>query len=235
MLNLTRVLRFIETRLGYKFIDLEVDTNEIIDNIVDESLRTFSKKFPLRVRHIIDTEKDRVEGYRNRYYIKTDYEILSVAQYYGNTNNSVNNDVVYMSGGYTNTTDYVNAQLLNDIASMVTNPTTVNYFDEDNSVEIYPGNLGSTKVMIDILCIHKDDFTTIPNNLEDEFKMLALYDTQIMLLPLRNRFSNLQTPFGSIELFIDQLQDAESKRDELLERWRNNYYKSPKRKKIFIR
>lgn len=235
MVNLTRVLRHIEVEMGYRFIDLEVSERDIVENLKDETLRTFSKKFPFRVRHFIHAGRDKVMGFHNRYYIKTDLDVLSVAKASSNASYGITGDLVYVSG-VGNVADFVNHSLLADLVSMVQVPNTFHYYDEDQTIELNPGGYSSgTKILIQINCIHKDDFSTIPTNMEDEFSNLAALDTMRMLYPLRNRFANLQTPFGGIEQFVEKLADAEGKREELLEKWRRNYYKSPKRQKIYVR
>jgi hypothetical protein len=123
---------------------------------------------------------------------------------------------------------------MSDLVSMITVPTTIQYFPEDNSLEIYPDTYTKGTVLVELNCVHLNDFSTIPLNMRDEFLKLCLYDTQEVIYHMRKRFSNLQTSFGNIELFIDDLQDAPSKKEELLERWKANYFKSPKRKKIYV-
>ena len=70
--------------------------------------------------------------------------------------------------------------------------------------------------------------------MEEYFKSLALYDIQIYLYNIRSRFQTLNTPFGQIDLNLDILNDAFSKREELLELFRRNMGKGFNRKRVWI-
>lgn len=78
MMNQTILIRELEMDLGYKFTDLEIEHDEILEIIKIKTLPTFSKYFPYQTRITIDREKDLVPGYSNRYYLKTDSEIMNI-------------------------------------------------------------------------------------------------------------------------------------------------------------
>ena len=78
MLNQTTLIRELEMDLGYKFTDLEITHDEIMDIVKIRTLPTFSKYFPYQTRITIDRYKDQVPGYSNRYYLNTDYDIMNV-------------------------------------------------------------------------------------------------------------------------------------------------------------
>lgn len=232
-LNSTSILRYIEKRLGYKFEDLEIDSEDIIENIYQESLPTFSKSFPYMVRHLINPYNDLVPTFKNRYYIKLEEPFICFGiNKVFLSNDMIGDDLVGMQT--INTGSSYQSQLMADMISACRVPVTFDYFNEDNSVEIYPNSITNAKILTECKCVHFKDFSTIPFTLMEEFKKLAFYDTEIALLPLRKRFSNLSTAFGNIELFIGELEEADSKRTELLELWRKNFAKSSKRKKIYI-
>lgn len=229
MLNTTYILRFIEKKLGYKFNELELSPDEIIENIQEETLITFSKFFPYQSTSVIRNE-DRVEGTNNEYYIESDFEITGVARLYDNT-------TMYAGGGLLpyggNMIDPMSRQFTADAMSMNKNPLTFQ-FNHPNTITITPSlyTIRETKILLN--CVHPKHFATIPTNLQDEFLKLALYDTKETLYQIRHRFANLQTAFGSIELFIDDLQDATDRKQELLDKWRLNFAKQSNRKKLYI-
>lgn len=229
MLNSTYIIRFIEKRLGYKFNELEIDPDEIIENIKQETLVTFSKHFPYQSETTISNGK-LVEGTNNSYYLESDFRILSVARVYDNT-------TMYAGGGLLpyggNMIDPMSRQFTADALSMNKNPLTYQ-FTYPNVVTLTPAiyTIRETKVLLN--CVHPEHFATIPINLQDEFLKLALLDTKEVLYSIRHRFSNLQTAFGNIELFVDDLQDATDRKQELLEKWRANFAKQGNRKKIYI-
>lgn len=232
MINSTIILRYLEKKLGYRFMDLEISPNDIIEDIQTDSLETFSKYYPYIVRHQIDVVEDKVPGYENRFFLKTQLPILAVKKHY--LNNNFYGDLGQV-GSERNfcPKSFAEGQIMADLTSMVRTPITFDFI-HPNMVEIQPSGFTKGRILIDLHCIHPLDFSTIPLNLKDEFLKLCLLDTQESLYQIRHRFANLQTAFGNIELFIDDLQEAPSKKDELLEKWRRNAYKSSKRKKLYI-
>lgn len=227
------VLNYIERQFGYGFNELELSTDDILNTIRMETLPTYSKYFPYIIYHYINPDTDKVNGYDNRYYLKCEnYTVLGVAEvymtntYYGDIAGLGYSSAVGMNGS--------EAQMIQDVLSVNRVPVTHRYNPDDDSVTIFPAGTPKTAVLVKLKVVHLDDFSSIPLNMRDEFLKLCLYDVQMAIFPLRRRFANLQTAFGSIELFIDDLQEASSRRDELLEKWRGKFLKAPNRKKIYI-
>lgn len=230
MLNNTKVLRHIEKKLGYKFTDLEIDENEIIDEIKQNTLRVYSKYFPY-ITKVDITTAEKIDGKYNRFLIDPDgLEIMSI-------NRLITGNMEYVDPSIITRPNYqadiFSSIMANDMYSMVRNPITFRFL-EPNIVEVYPSVIGLTNIVLFVNAIHPDHLGTIRANMEDQFLKLAVLDVKDALYQIRHRFANLTTPYGSIELFIDDLQEAESKRDELLEVWRRQSNKNANRKRIFI-
>jgi len=236
MLNTTKVIRYIEMHLGYRFSQLEITHEEILDLIDMETLITFSKYFPYQGEPInIDCNKDKVEGHNNIYYIDSETEILNV-------NKMIPNAIL---GPYTLVTDlginlnpsiYSNpiaAQLDMDLYSTTKNPVTFRFI-HPNKIEVTPMTANFNNFTITVNRVHPNHFGTIPNLLRTEFLTLALYDVQIMLYKIRSRFQNIQTTFGEMNLMLDDLSNASSARQELIEKFHANILKNPTRKKLII-
>jgi len=236
MLNTTNVLRHIEKELGYKFSQLEITHDEILDLLKLETLTTFSKYFPYQGDLIvIEPIKDLVPGTSNIFYIDSETEILNI-------NKLVPNSIL---GPYLNTSEVgvsianslysnpISRQLDKDLISAVTNPTTFRFI-YPNKVEITPAALASNTFAIMVNRVHPDHFGTIPGLLRDEFLELAVCDVKIMLYKIRTRFQNISSTFGELSLFIDDLQNAKDERKDLLDKFRTNVLKNPNRKKIII-
>lgn len=227
------VLNYIERNFGYGFNELELNTDDILNTIRMETLPTYSKFFPYMIEHYINPDEDRVNGYDNRYYLKCEgYTVLGVAEvfitntYYGDIAGLGYSSAVGMNGS--------EAQLIQDVLSVNRVPVTHRYNGDDNSVTIFPSGIPKHAVLAKLKVVHLDDFSSIPLNMRDEFLKLCLYDVQSAIFPLRRRFSNLQTAFGNIELFIDDLAEAPNKREELFEKWRRYSHKAANRKKIYV-
>lgn len=232
-LTSTSILNFIERKFGYGFNELELNPDDILSTIRMETLPTYSKYFPYIIDHLINPLEDKVPNYENRYYLKVeDYTVLGVAEVF--LSNTYYGDIVGLGYSAAVTNNGAEAQMVQDILSANRVPVTHKYYAEDESVAVYPGGLMNKSVLCRIKVVHPDDFSTIPLNMRDEFLKLCLYDVQEAIYPLRRRFANLQTAFGNIELFVDDLAEATSRKEELFEKWRRNIIKAPNRKKLYI-
>lgn len=230
MLNTTKVLRHIEKKLGFKFTDLEIDENEIMDEIRQNTLRVYSKYYPYITRVDITTQ-EKIDGKINRFIIDPQgLEIMSM-------NRLILGNMEYIDPSIITRPNYqadiFSTILANDMMSMVRNPITFNFM-EPNILEVYPSVIGLTNVMLFVNAVHPEHLGTIRANMEDQFLKLAYLDIADMLYMIRARFANMTTPYGNIELMVDRLQDAADKREELLQEWRRQSNKNANRKRIFI-
>lgn len=234
MLNSTEVIQYIEKNLGFQLTDLELTHDEIINNIRKDSLRTFSKYFPNTERVRVGKE-DLVEGYQNMYYLNTETDCVNVNRVIHSSLLGANavTDMLHPTAMAMMYGDPISRQLESDVVSTTKNPVTFVYY-HPNKVEITPMTYATDHFIVVCNTIHADHFGTIPENLREVFLDLCLYDTQMSLYAIRSRFNNLQTTFGSIELFLDELREARDRRKELIEVMYRDSIKSARRKKIII-
>lgn len=229
MLNESILIQWLEKNLGYRFNELELSHEEILNNIKSDSLITYSKFFPYQYK-ITLSDEDLVPGTSNAYYLNCPLEIINI-------NRLIHNDYIFSDTNPLTRTDVFGdpftKQLANDMYSMGKNPITFD-FDYPNVITIYPALIKVQGTLVICNTVHPSHFGTIPANMREQFLQLCLYDTKIVLYSLRSRFSALNTPYGSIELNIDDLREASDKKDNLLEIWRRLFAKSAKRKKLFI-
>lgn len=234
MLNQTEVLRHIERELGFLFVDLELSEDDIINTINKYTIPVFSKFAP-RQERIKVNENDLVEGYSNIYYLDTETPIVNI-------NRVIGGDILGHVG-YTGAAMHpsasvamgnpIESQMLADLRGQVS-PRTYR-FHHPNKLEFLPGNIVSKAGLTVITnSYHPEHLGTIPNNMQEHFLELATYDVKMSLYPLRNRFANLQTTFGSIELFIDDLQSARDERKEFIERLEAKSLFNSDRRKLFL-
>lgn len=101
-------------------------------------------------------------------------------------------------------------------------------------VEVFPKSYTHTDWLCEMRLIHPAHLATIPTTQAEDFLKLCLYDVQIALYPIRSRFVNLNTAYGSIELFMEGLQDAKTNRETLIEKFQGRFLKSGNRKKVFV-
>jgi len=227
-MNPTTVLQSIEKNLGASFQVLELTNEDILNILVEETIPTFSTYYPFYTLIQIDPNKDAVPYRYNTFYIKTDLELIGVSKIMAEN---------YMGNGGLPMAFYdsdpVNRQMTADVASMYLQPITFD-FEEPNIVSIYPKTQLMGKFMLEVKAYHPSHMATIPVAMRNEFLEMALYDVRIALYPIRHKFQTINTTFGSIELFMDKLESAQDDKKTLMEKWRSNFYKSAKRRKIFI-
>lgn len=245
-INQTTVLRHIQRRLGYKFSDLELSPDEIIETITEETLPVFSKYFPYIDRIRVGDEQ-RVPGYSNIFYLKSsfDTDIINVNRVVGldlinstGGGNGVDGNLMFatpragsqFSAGGNNPIDN---QLMTDLLSMQSNPAVFQFYAPDR-IEIKPNYSSISQFLIELNSVHPNSMITIPTNLRREFMNLAYADVCESLYPIRMRFENLQTTFGSMNLFTDQLNEGMQSRQEIMEKFQESLIRNGKRKKLWI-
>lgn len=231
MINSTYIIQYIEKMLGYHFNELEIDSEEILNNIKQDTLITYSKYFPYQ-KNILLNEADKVKGREGAYYINTKLKILGVSQVVTN-NTAFTDPYLSVANIRQGSLDRFSMIQMADFSSMYNNPLTFS-FEHPNVVVIQPTLIDASNTLVKINAVHPDNFSTIPYNMIDNFLELCVLDTKIVLYPIRHRFNNLNTVYGSIELFIDDLQDAADKKKDLIENWRKTSIRQTNRKKLFI-
>ena len=104
-----------------------------------------------------------------------------------------------------------------------------------NKIRIMPNPAAgfSHKIGVKLKVAHSD-FQEFSPGLREVILKLALCDVKLDILGMRRIFTNISTGMNEIELAIGTYEEAESKRDELLEKIRANMHLSANRRKIFI-
>ena len=227
-MNPTDVLQYIELNLGASLQVLELDSNDIMSVVRTQTLPTFSIYYPNYQLLSITPAKDKVPNRFNTFYLKTDAEIIGVSKvlaenYMGNSGLPL---AYYDS-------DPINRQMTADIASMFLQPITFAY-EAPNILSVYPKTQLLGKFTVEVKTVHPEHLATIPFGYSNEFLECALYDVRIALYPIRQRFSTINTTFGNLELFMDKLDSAFEDKKQLLEKWRTNFNKSSRHRKIFV-
>lgn len=236
MLNQSILIQNLEMDLGYKFTDLEIDHDEILRIVKLRTLPEFSKYVPYQERVIVDATTDKVPNFNNRYYIKSENEILNVNNVSGinvSAAGSANWDLPVNTRTFNFSSQglsIIDSQIAADIGSF-SNPTTWMYY-HPGMIEISPGIPHKMLVVCNV--IHPDHLLTIPTNMQSVFTLLASLDVRMALYQMRNRFNNMQTTFGTLDLFVDDLSSAKDERNELVERLKLNSVKMARRRKIWI-
>ena len=82
----------------------------------------------------------------------------------------------------------------------------------------------SSKVVIELGFEHDKSLASIPETASESFMELALLDLKDNLYPTIKQYTDIQTAIGNINFKMDNWENAESDRKELLNRWDDVYH-----------
>jgi len=226
----TDVIRHIKRQIGAVVYDIELSDDEMMAVVFQHTIPTFSKYFPYRFRVLV-TEKDEVVAGKSTY-ILPDIDGLEVM---GISKVQVGEfyNLGYNSGlvqGFANPYD---SQLFADFRSVTQTPVT-SHFIAPNHIEIFPKLWLRRSAIVTVKAVHPKHLRTIKESLRDDFLHLALLDVLESLYPIRKKFENISSPYGSINLFLEQVERAHDEREQLLEKFHENVLRDSDAPKIFI-
>lgn len=82
----------------------------------------------------------------------------------------------------------------------------------------------SSRIIIEFALEHDKSLATIPETARESFIDLALLDVKENLYPTLKNYTELNTAIGTINLKLDDWQNAEEQRKELLDKWQDTYH-----------
>jgi len=226
----TDVLRHIKRMIGSIVYDIELSDDEMMSVVFQHTLPVFSKYFPYRFRVLVSEKDEVVQG--KACYLLPDIDNLeitgiskvSIGNFYNYTYN--NGLIAGLSNPYDN-------QIYADFKSVTETPCTWHYL-APNHIEIFPKLWFKNRAVVTVKAVHPKHLRTIKQSLRDEFLHLALLDVLESLYPIRKRFENISSPYGSISLFLEQVERAHDEREQLLEKFHENSLRDSEAPKIFI-
>lgn len=224
-LNKSTVIRRIESRLGLSHHILELSKFDVMETVIQETLPEFSKHFPYMVTIDIDPN-DRIPNRKGWYHLKTDLDVIGVSK---TVTDGFTSGTMFMSNYFN---DPIARQMHANLTSSFQHPILFHYH-HPNMLEMHPKDYIHNSIAVELKCIHPDHLMTIPIGHREWFLNLAFYDICLALHPIRFHFSQINTSFGSIELFNQHLETAQDKRDELLEKMKLDSIKASNRRKIY--
>lgn len=96
-------------------------------------------------------------------------------------------------------------------------------FIHPRTLRIY-NQYSESKVVLDLGFQHDVSLASIPETARTSFMELALLDVKENLYPIFKNYANLTTAYGNIDLKIDNWENAESERKDLIQRWDDTYH-----------
>jgi len=228
----TTLLRHVKAQLGATTRPLPVSDDDMMEVVLEETIPTFSKYYPYMYPIMVDPKTDELDSndmLKSVFVMNTNgLEVLGVKGTYRTDGQAA--DARYP---YYNTNNIYDIAVANNYLSM-TQITDTFAFYPPSIIELYPKMFDKRPFMVIVKCVHLPSLQSIPIKLKDQFFDLATLDIKISFFPILKHYDQLNTPFGTIDLKVNDLEEAKSERNDLLEKFRSMYLKEPERKKIWI-
>lgn len=230
--NMSSVLTRIKSTLGLYTIALPFENVDQVlsDIIINVTLPVFSTYSPYREKLRVDTkeltELERADSYqtfllpdwKNKHIIMVedveyDETMLSGFGYYGGftpffTNNMLQQSLLANVGA-------------NISRSMIPKMT----FEYEHPRKLRIWNLfNSCKLVLKVCCMHHPSLASISPTTFESFYKLALLDVEMFLYNTMKHYNNVESAYGRIDLKIDEWQNAEAERKELIDKWDDSYH-----------
>lgn len=231
-MNISSVITRIKLSLGLMaistpFENLDETLLEIINTI---TLPVFSLYNPCKDTLVIQT-KDMERIYKTEQYetyllpdfknrnllyvfdVRYDDSCLSGLGHYGG-------GMPLISGGIIQ-----QAMLANAGASLMSQmmPKLTFKYEHPRKLIIYNMYINS-RLVIDLGFEHDKSLASIPETARESFMQLALLDVKSNLYPTLKMYNEINTAIGNINLRIDDWANAESAREELINKWDDTYH-----------
>jgi len=230
-MNLSSLITRIKLELGIYAIALPIeDIDGTISKVIkDITLRTYSQYFPQY--DIIRKPSAEIEkASRNLEYtdlileVPTGQEIVFVADVYYDASD-VSGIGYYGAGMPIYTPNMLADVLTTNVGADLTNmmfPKLTWRFDTPNRLRVW--HLYGGSIFIKYAKLHDQSLASIPVSQEETFFKIALIDVKKVLYSVLKHYNELETAHGRISLKIDDWAEADSKREELLREWDDNFH-----------
>lgn len=232
--NMTLLLNKLERRLGTRQLNLPdfLKKDKWVEVIKEDSLVTFSRYFPNKIKYVLDRNK-----MKNGYYLidedllGDDIVILGVRDL---SWDDMSIDCGYLNGEQYSVYDYfANPYNFEDIAMIQMRADHSSLFNNGLYLDFIPPNKIQVKscvamnvvfprLVVDLLIQHNDINTISPTKMEI-FEELAKADVARFLYNELKYYDGLETVYASIDIKLSDLQDAASRREDVIEKLKESY------------
>lgn len=232
-MNISTLITRIKIKLGIYAIALPFDNPDqaIVDIIQNITLRTFSTFCPHYepMRFLLsDLEEVEKKGSYETYLLPdifSEREIMFVKSVeYSEADIS---GIGYWGGGIPLLQGNMLRQAMTANASLnLTNkiiPKLTFRYEHPRKITLF-NVLSSTHLTFIIALMHDKNLVTISPTMEESFFDLAILDVKDGLYQTLKHYTDLSSAYGNISLKLDDWQNAESERKELINTWKANYH-----------
>ena len=232
-MNASQLLTSIKMDLGIIGMKLPFENPDevMMDVIKLKTLKTFSQYYPVIEKVQFDLSRDleiiKSDYTESAYILPNKYpdrEMLYVREIRPRNHCTGNG---YISPAYDMALDSFYGLMLTqanaDLASVAAPPISFK-FEAPNVLYIYNLATAWGLVDIDIAFEHASNLSTMAITDWDSIQELACTDVKIFLYNTLKMYNEIDTAFGTIQLHIDEWQDAKSDRKDIIEKWRDTYH-----------
>lgn len=202
--NWNNVVQYIKANFGIKSSNLEFTDDELIEYFKEHTLSMFSQHIPKRSWALIDnTEPNNLfSQWVYKLNVPEDITILDVVNVYKGNEVGLITSGMYMFNP-------VDTVMANTLSTMVEHLLPLNTFEfiQPNLIKFDSDPAISNTGCIVEIYIEHTDLNSIPRDMYHKlFKEMCLADAFTLIINTRNKFTNVTTPFGQVDLNIDYLQ-----------------------------
>lgn len=229
-LTATDLLKELKDPIGGDEQKYPKTNDEIISIVQRKTIPVFSKYYPYYQMQHLEHSVNGIDGILGSYRIPIlpGMEILGVSKIANDKE-----DVYGYNTFISSTGNIMEMQAIANVRSLFSTPLTFE-FDDPNRITIFPRQ-NLKDLFVEVKYTHPKHFMTIPTVHRDIFIEMAKHDVYEVLHGILINYDEMTTPFGSLQLHIDIMEGMKEARKEYIDNdIRPNYFKSRKRKKIWI-
>lgn len=241
MNEMERLLNKIERRLGTKVLNLpeQIQKPTWANIIIEDTIPTFSRYFPNRIRHRIDTSKHDSQGY---FYLDSglpdNIRILGVRDIawdeFGSEGSAYQQNLGYGAYDFFGSTygieDVMGLQMRADMTSLFNNGIYIDFIPPNKIKLVSTTGANVSQTMtgfpVDILVEHAPNLSTISPTKMETFEALALSDVAIYLYEYLKHFEGLETVFANVDLKLDSIKEKADNRENIIQKLEDGYVSS---------
>jgi len=226
MLNESTVLNYIKTKLALPYLPLELSDDDILNIVRYITIPFFSKYIPDVYELSIDSSDDKYKTNKDNEFKILDPDglpILNVLEcIFDQSAMTMSGEPIMglMGGDWNSLIKYVSDVEKGRSISKYSAMRYTIEFKAPNIIRIMPKPSG--KFIVRYEREHKHDFSTIPTEFKTHFLDLAYADVANQVSKIRQHFREIQTPFGTVELNTDKLdEEIRDIRDKFMDELKN--------------
>lgn len=224
--NWNNIINLVKSNLGSKSSNIEITDDEFITHFKEHTLPYFSQISPLQSWILLDgSNLVTLPNMHSRYVYKLPIPdgitIVDIVDVYFNSNFAITGtEFNEISARMTNNpADIVMANTLGDMARFLTTVNDYKFIKPD--IIRFTESTRDAPLIVEINIEHNNP-STIPGDLYHKlFKNMTIVDGLELVLNNRNKFSNVTTPFGQIDLNTDyisqRIQELKQKNEEIID------------------